>query len=106
MFRQRREERDDAAERFGKARAEQGTVSPQTASVETLRGTWERMTTRDRRELLGLRFDCVALRRDPVVAVVYPHGTGPADLPRRGFKFAPVLAPLADAPDGARILVL
>jgi hypothetical protein len=105
VVKQRRDERDRAAEELGKARAEVRT-SPQLP-VETLRGNWPKMTAQDRRELLALTFDCIALRRDPLVAVVYPAGVGPDDLPRRGFKRVPVLRPFADdLPDGARVLAL
>jgi DNA invertase Pin-like site-specific DNA recombinase len=105
VVKQRRDERDRAAEELGKARAEVRTSLPQLP-VETLRGNWPRMTAQDRRELIGLTFDCIALRRDPL-AVVYPAGVGPDDLPRRGFTRVPVLRPFADGlPDGARVLAL
>jgi len=38
--------------------------------------------------------------------IVYPAGTAPSDLPRRGFKRDPSLAPFPDAPRGARVLRL
>ncbi|MBA2445917.1 MAG: recombinase family protein [Nocardioidaceae bacterium] len=105
IARTRRGERDRAAEALGKARA-QLRSSPRLP-VETLRGSWPRMNAQDRRELLGLTFDCIALRRDPLGVVVYPIGLGPDDLPRRGFKRVPVLRPFADdLPDGARVLAL
>ena len=102
VFRQRREERDRAAEALGHARAE---ASAETLpSIETLRGAWERMSVQDRRELLGLRFHCLALGRDRSL-IVYPAGSE-VDFPRRGFKRAPVLQPFPAAPDGARLLTL
>ena len=105
VVRQRRDERDRAAEELGKARAI--STASSTVSVETLRGAWPRMTTQDRREVVGLAFDCIALRRDPLVAVVYPAGLGPDDLPRRGFKRVPILRSFSDdLPDGARVLTL
>ncbi len=104
-LRTRREARDTAAADLGAARSEAQTTTD-LPPVETLRGAWERMSTVDRRELMGLRLDCIALRRDPVGIVVYPAGTAPADLPRRGFKTAPVLAPFPDPPSGARVLAL
>lgn len=105
-LRERRATRDGAAEALGRARAVAASPAVDVPSVETLRSAWERMTTRDRRELLGLRIDTIALGRDPVGIVVYPAGTGPVDLPRRGFKVAPVLEPFPDAPRGARVLTL
>ena len=105
VVKQRRQERDRAAEELGKARAEVRTT-PQLP-VQTLRGNWPRMSTQDRRELVGDAFDCIALRRDPLAIVVYPAGVGPDDLPRRGFKRVPVLRPFAEGlPDGARVLAL
>jgi len=95
-LRDRRQARDRAAAALGQARAASSRVAD-FPSVETLRGAWDRMATRQRRELLGLRFDCLALRRDPLGFTVYPAGTGPSDLPRRGFKTAPVLKPFPDA---------
>jgi site-specific DNA recombinase len=103
VFGQRREERDLAAEALGHARAEAGTAAA-LPSVETLRGAWERMTVQDRRELLGLRFHCLALGRDRSL-VVYPAGADVA-VPRRGFKRAPVLEPFPAPPHGARVLTL
>jgi DNA invertase Pin-like site-specific DNA recombinase len=97
VVRERRADRDEAAAALGRARSA-GTADTAPVGVETLRGAWERMSARDRRELLALRVDCIALRRDPVEMVVYPAGAGPADLPRRGFKAAPVLSPFPDAP--------
>lgn len=105
-LRERREAREQAAEALGRARLEAARPNAEIPTVETLRTAWEQMSTRDRRELLGLRMDCVALRRDPSSVVVYPAGSGPADLPRRGFKTAPVLEPFPDPPNGARVLAL
>jgi DNA invertase Pin-like site-specific DNA recombinase len=103
-LRERRAARDDAAEALGAARAAAG-ASAAMPSTDTLRGAWERMTTVQRRELLGLRFDCLALRRDPRALVVYPAGTGPRDLPRRGFKQSPVLAPFPTTDVARRLAV-
>jgi len=97
----RREARDRAATALGHARAR----VPDTASAETLRSAWERMTTADRRELLGLRFDCIAVRRDRS-ATVYLRGTAPPSLPRRGFRREPAVVPFPDPPSGARLLAL
>lgn len=105
-LRERRRARDEAAEELGRARAVVAKPASEFPAVETLRHAWERMTTRDRRELIGIRIDTVALSRDPARAVVYPAGTGPADLPRRGFKSAPVLTPFPDPPSAARAITL
>lgn len=107
VFSERQEDVRRAAEALGHARAEQAaSESAEAVSVERLSNAWERMSTRDRRELLGLRFDCIALSRDPVAIVAYPAGTGPTDLPRRGYKVAPVLGPFPDPPASARLLAL
>jgi site-specific DNA recombinase len=97
--RERREARDRAAAELGQARAE----TPHTIPSETLREAWERMTTPERRELLGLRFDCVAVRRDRS-SIIYHRGTAPASLPRRGFRREPQLVPFPDPPVGAGAL--
>ena len=103
VFRERREQRDRAAENLGRARAH--ARAPDFPSTETLRGAWERMSNGDRRELLGLRFHCLSLSRDRSL-VVYPAGADVGDLPSRGFKRAPGLQPFPDPPDGARVLAL
>jgi DNA invertase Pin-like site-specific DNA recombinase len=102
-LRERRDARDQAAEALGSARAKSGVAD--FPKAETLRGAWERMGVQERRQLLGLRLDCLALGRDRRL-VVYPAGLGPTDLPRRGFRQAPTLAGFPDAPRGARALVL
>jgi Recombinase len=102
MISARRHERDKAAEALGKA---QTVAVVPVMSADTLRGAWERMTNEERRALLALRFDCIALSRDGNM-VVYPAGTGPAGLPRRGFKRNPELVPFPDVPARARVLAL
>lgn len=102
MMRERRAARDEAAEALGRALALSTRTLP---APETLRATWERMTTEERRELLSLRLDCVTLRRDGTMTI-YPAGTGPAELPRRGFRQGPRLYPFPDTPRGARTLTL
>jgi hypothetical protein len=100
VFRQRREERDAAAEALGQARATaHGNELP---SAETLRAAWDRMSVQERRELLGLRFHALALGGDRSL-VVWSAGSD-IELPRRGFKRAPVLGPFPDAPRGGRVL--
>lgn len=101
-LRERRETRDRIAGELGTLRA--ARAPEEFPAADTLRAAWERMTTRDRRELLSLRFDALALSRDPRQLVAYPAGTGPKDLPRRGFKSAPVLAPFPPAPKSAPIV--
>lgn len=103
VFRQRREERDRAAQELGRARAGADTTAA-LPSMETLRGAWERMSVQDRRELLSLRFHCLALGRDRSL-VVYPAGAD-VELPHRGFRRAPLLQPFPSCPDGARLLTL
>jgi hypothetical protein len=101
-IRERRAARDKAAADLGAARAAAPATLP---SVETLRGAWERMSVQERRELLSLRFHCLSLSRERSL-VVYPAGSDVGDLPRRGFKRAPVLEPFPAPPDGARVLAL
>jgi DNA invertase Pin-like site-specific DNA recombinase len=101
-LRERRQARDEAAAKLGSARVEpRATVK----TTKRLRSEWQRATPQERRELLGLRLDTIALGRDRRM-VVYAAGTGPTDLPRRGFKRDPSLAPFPDAPSGARVLRL
>jgi len=102
VFRERREERDRAAEALGRARAEAGRDS--VPDVQTLRAAWDRMGVQDRRELLGLRFHALALSRDRSV-VVWPAGSD-VELPRRGYGSAQPLRPFPDAPRGARKVTL
>jgi hypothetical protein len=44
------------------------------------------MSTVDRRDLLALRYDTLALSRKPDRLIVYPRGVGPNDLPSRGYR--------------------
>jgi len=62
------------------------------------------MGVQDRRELLGLRFHALALSRSRSL-VVYPAGSD-VELPTRGFKRAPALAPFPRVPGRARALAL
>jgi hypothetical protein len=96
--------RDAAAAELGRARARTSDTGSDAPSVETLRVAWERMGTQDRRELLALRLDTIAARRDGLT--VYPAGTAPADLPRRGYRKSPSLRPFPDASQGARLVAL
>ena len=103
-LRERRRTRDEAADEVGRARA----AAKSTAAlppVATLRDAWERSATHNRRDLLGLRFECLALTRERQL-IVYPVGAGPSDLPRRGFRRVPELRPFPDPPDEARVLAL
>lgn len=101
-LRERRSARDAAAAALGQLRLRPNAHAP---SVRRLSAEWKKATPQERRELLGLRFDCIALGRDRRM-IVYPAGTAPSDLPRRGFKRDPSLAPFPDAPRGARVLRL
>jgi DNA invertase Pin-like site-specific DNA recombinase len=103
-LRERRATRDAAAQELDALLASAETRRRIPGS-ESLRRAWTRMSIQQRRELLGLRFDCLALRRDRSI-VVYPAGTAPTDLPRRGFTRAPELVAFPDAPDGSRVLTL
>jgi DNA invertase Pin-like site-specific DNA recombinase/ribosomal protein L34E len=94
--------RDRAAEAVGRARAE-ASRAEDVPSTAKLRDAWEEMTAADHRELLGLRFDCIAVGRDRSV-VAFRRGAGPADLPTRGFRREPSLSPIVDVPNGARTL--
>ena len=91
-LRERRQARDTAVERRNQAQAERASVNA-LPDRDTLRAAWERMDTQERRELLALRFDCLAISRDGSI-VAYPAGTAPSDLPRRGFDHCPRLARL------------
>lgn len=102
-LRERRKARDAAAAELGHARSD--APEGEQVPITTLREAWKRMSVAERRQLLGLRFDTLALGRDGRL-VVYPAGAGPTDLPRRGFTQAPTLAPFPDAPRGARMLAL
>lgn len=103
MVREAREARDVAADLLGRARA--AARSEAVPDTETLRSAWERMSTQERRELLGLRFHVLALHHDHRL-VVYPAGTFNGELPRRGFKTAPELVPFPKPPRGTRTLRL
>ena len=102
VFRQRRQERDEAAAALGHARA--AAQSPDLPLAGTLRAAWDRMSIQERRELLGLRFHALALGGDRSL-VVWSAGSD-IELPRRGFKRAPVLEPFPAPPRGARTLTL
>jgi Recombinase zinc beta ribbon domain len=102
VFAQRREERDEAARKVGAAEALQRRA-PRVPDIDpvTLRAEWERMSVRDRRELMSLQIDVIALRRDRSF-VVYPAGLGPVH-PRQGIAEALELGPFPDPPPGVRV---
>lgn len=106
MIRDRRAERDAAAQALGHARAAQA-ASIGLPTVKTLSETWSSLTTTEKRDLLAARFDALALRRDDdgLMVAVFPNGAGPAGLSRRGFRRSPGLHPI-DVPSGARMLPL
>jgi hypothetical protein len=98
----RRADRDEKVAATAPARAR----AP--VATATLREAWEHTTTAERREVMTLRFDCIALRRRDDRAlelVIFPAGSGPAGLTRRGFKRAPVLKAI-DVPADARVVPL
>lgn len=111
MIRERREERDAAAQELGQARAkaELPTRRPVVDTV-SLERRWSTMAAVERRELLAdvLWTDCIAVSAGPPrSAVVYQRGTEPADLPRRGFKPAPSLRPFpAELPPDATVVAV
>lgn len=106
MLRERRAERDRAAEALGHARAAQGSRDAMP-SIETLRRAWSGLAASDKRDLIATRFDAFALARDGkrVTLAAFPTGTAPADLSRRGFRRSPGLHPI-NVPAGARVLAL
>jgi len=101
----RRAARDHDAASLGRARAAHRSTAS-LPSFSTIEREWDDMSTSEQREFLGARIDCLALAREPARLVVFPEGSGPTDLPRRGFKSDPVLAPFPDAPSGVRVLAL
>jgi DNA invertase Pin-like site-specific DNA recombinase len=108
MIRARRSERDKAAKDLGAARAAQRGVEG-LPSVKTLRALWDGMSASDKRELIATKVDLFTLDRSnddgAVALVVFPAGTRPAGLSRRGFRREPRLHPL-DIPAGARVVAL
>lgn len=102
-----RRERVEAAEAALRAERHVQAAAHAIPADVTWHDAWERMTLEERAGLLATRYDCIQLRRNPDLLVVYPAGTGPTDLPRRGFRRDPVIRPFHDdIPDGARILPL
>jgi len=95
VARERRAARDAAAANLGHGRAAASEREAPVAIV-TLRATWEDMSTRERRDLLGARFDALALRRDPRELVAFPAGTAPDGMPRRGYRRRPELRPFPE----------
>jgi DNA invertase Pin-like site-specific DNA recombinase len=107
VARERREDRDRAAQLLGHARLEHARRA-ESLPVETLREVWNTGSAADRRELLAARFDLIALRRNSEGAlslIAFPLGHGPDGLSRRGFRRNPGLHPI-DVPAGARVLPL
>lgn len=93
VARERRADRDKAAADLGAARA---ASAPEVVDTVTLREVWERAGTRERRDLLHARFDTAAVAKDHRL-VMFPTGTAPADMPRRGYLKEPVLRPFEEA---------
>jgi hypothetical protein len=101
-LRARRDARDNAAAALGKAKAQAGTEG-EAPSPRSLRKDWMQRTTAERRELLARYFDVIAVGKDRTVDV-FVRGTGPTDLPTRGYRSNPRLCPIVDVPADARIL--
>jgi hypothetical protein len=97
-----RKRRDGDREAVGRAKASLPDVTNMPATAD-LRAAWATMTAQDRRGFLGDAIKCVAISRTGEM-VVYPAGSAPSDLPRRGFTKAPVLRGFDAPPDGARVL--
>lgn len=92
---ERRRARDEAAAALGQARAELPTVTS-TDEFVTLQTRWPNLSAAEQREGLGIALDCAALRGSREGShelVLFAAGHGPGDLPRRGFKQAPVIRP-------------
>ena len=92
VVRERRDDREQAATDLGRARTE---VPADAIDTVTLREVWDRAGTRERRDLLHARFDLAAVAKDHRL-VMFPAGTAPADVPRRGYLREPVLRSFAD----------
>ena len=63
----------------------------------TLRERWPELNSAEQRDALGIAVDCAALRGSREGShelIVFAAGHGPGDLPRRGFRTAPVIKPL------------
>ncbi len=76
--------------------------------LASLRVEWDGLSTDQRRQHLAALIDCVAVL--PISTglaaarrvIVFPGGTAPADLPRRGFRERPTVRPF-DLPAQARV---
>jgi hypothetical protein len=102
-LRERREARDVAAKALGHAQAQvKHEDDHELPSLATLREDWDGMTTEAQRELLARVFDLVGVTAEHLI-VAFETGTGPTDLPTRGFRAEPRLCPIAipDMPDEA-----
>jgi ribosomal protein L34E len=97
-----RERRDTRAEELAEARARVG----KSIDLVALEEAWANMSTRERRDEIAHVLDLVAVRRDPLRLEAWPAGSGPLDLPRRGYVRGPRLRPLRDTPAGARVATL
>jgi Recombinase zinc beta ribbon domain/Recombinase len=80
MIRERRAERDDAAEALGRARAAEAS-SNCVPAVKTLRATWDNLSTEDKRDLFATRFDLLALRGASVPRLCAPLASLPSICP-------------------------
>jgi Recombinase zinc beta ribbon domain len=82
MIRERRKERDEAAAALGEAKATQRRPELPT----NLNAIWHTMKTEDKRDLLAVLFDTLAVRRDDagLTLIAFMKGDGPEGLSRRG----------------------
>lgn len=103
---QRRHARDETAAALGQARAELPAMTD-TSGLVTLQERWSQLTTAEQREALAIALDCVALhgsRAGNHEFAIFAAGYGPGELPRRGFKQAPVIRPIDWPPAGAGLM--
>jgi hypothetical protein len=91
VVKERREARDAKLAELGAMEAEQ-RAKP-SATADSVMALWHGAQPTVRRELLASIFDLFAAGRDGSL-VPFPRGTGPADLPTRGYKKEPRLSPI------------
>jgi DNA invertase Pin-like site-specific DNA recombinase len=102
-----RQRRMRVAEAEAALEIERARSSHLIADRSSLRWVWNEMPISERFALLAAAYDCIALSRKPDLVVAYPIGTGPANLPRQGYRCSPDLRPFSDdLPSNARILAV
>jgi site-specific DNA recombinase len=92
VVKERREERDAKLQELGALEAEERAKPSTTA--DSVMALWYGSPPLVRRELLASVFDVIAVTSDGE-AHAFPRGTGPSDLPTRGYKKNPTLRPIA-----------